>query len=382
MPGENLDRRFARRLLPLALLIGVAVAVAPALTFRWVAAHLLREQAAIYAGQVAAGLQRAAEQQPYLWRYNAAKVLWAAGVHRGQEDIGSVAVLDCAGRALFGPPAIALGTGRVDGPAGQAPVVRGNHVVAHVRVQMDPTRLRRVGGWVTVGAGLFGLLLGLAIYLYPTRVVRRQARRLADTQGVVGVQETERLRIARDLHDGVGQTVTALQVELELARREPDDAAGHLAQATRLADQVLDETRAAVFALRPPQLDDQSLDQALRACAEDFEVRTGTPTAVRVEGAIGAVPEDTAAALLRILQEALTNASRHAAAREVAVVLRRQAGALTLLVSDDGQGFDPGQQQAGAGLRGIRERAAALGGAARIDSVAGQGTRLEVRLPV
>ncbi|MBI5480269.1 MAG: sensor histidine kinase, partial [Deltaproteobacteria bacterium] len=200
------------------------------------------------------------------------------------------------------------------------------------------------------------------------------------SERVVQTQEEERRRIARDLHDSVGQRLTALRLELELARVR-GDAPARLPDVAHLCDEALQDLRRVVNDLRPPELDSADLTEILRGYAERFEVRTGIATSFRCQGPV-APPEKVATCLLRVLQEALTNVSRHAGAREVAVIVAATERSLTLEVADDGCGYDPWASSPGAGLRGIRERCAFLGGDMEVESSPGEGTRLRIRLPL
>ena len=203
------------------------------------------------------------------------------------------------------------------------------------------------------------------------------------SEGALRVQEEERLRIARDLHDGVGQAVSALQIELQLAGVDDvEQRSPHLQAAVRLAEEILGEIRNAVFALRPAELAERGLEQALRDCVERFELRARLPASFRAEGDLRRVPERAAAGLLRILQEALTNIGRHSGASEVGVMVRSADNALCLRVTDDGRGFETTAAPRGSGIRGMQERAAFLGGRLEISSGPGQGTQVEVTLPL
>jgi signal transduction histidine kinase len=206
----------------------------------------------------------------------------------------------------------------------------------------------------------------------------REAHSLSER--VVVTQEEERGRIARDLHDSVGQRLTALRLDLELARVR-GDAPARLPDLAALCDEAVQDLRRVVHDLRPPELDCADLTETLRGYTERFEVRTGIATSFRCQGPVAA-PEKVATCVLRVLQEALTNISRHAGAHEVAVVVKVTERSLTLEVADDGCGYDPSAPSSGTGLRGIRERCAFWGGAVEVESSPGAGTMLRVRLPL
>lgn len=378
MPIATLERDFARRMLPVAGLAAVVLAGVPPAAYRWVAWQKLEAQARVYATAIGVGVRRAAERDPWLWRYNVPKILQATAGHRGQPDIGRVRVTDCAGTTLFAPEGLEVGTGAA-GPAGWAPVAVAGRTVAWVEVHADPRRERATLARLAAGAAVLGLAVGALVYVVPVRVVRRRARAIAEAVG--RIQEAERSRIGRDLHDTVGQALTALQIDLELARTRPDEAARRLGACATVCEETLAELRRVVHDLRPPELAAAPLAELLRAYTERFELRTGIAVSFRTVG--GDVRSDEiATCLFRILQEALTNVSRHAAAGEVGVTLAVTDGTASLDVVDDGRGFDRAAVRQGAGLRGMRERCEFLGGTLAIDSRPGTGTRIAVVLPL
>jgi signal transduction histidine kinase len=410
---ETLPVHFARRMLPLAVVAGLVVAVVPPFSYRLMAWRQLAVQGRIYAQQMAGAVGRAAEEDLHLWRYNTPKLLGAVAGYRGQRDIGSVVVRDCGGGVALSSKELDLGTGEA-GPSGSALVVVGRSAVATIEVQMGTRAQRRILWTLAAVALLLGGALAVALYVFPTRVVRRQARLVSDTvsqlrsmeaqlrelnvdladrvraavaearelsERVVTLQEEERQRIARDLHDGVGQVVTALQIELRMAQDHPE-ACAHLTEACRFAEEILTEIRAAVFALRPTQLGVMGIEAALRSMVERFELQTGTPASFRATGDLTALSDRAATCLLRVLQEALTNIRRHSSAREVGVVIEAQVGSVRLQVADDGTGLHADDPARGWGLRGMMERAAFLGGTLAIKSAPGEGTMVEVTLPM
>ena len=423
MPARALDRHFTRRMLPVAVFAALVVAAVPPLAYRVVAWQKLAARAEVYSRHVAEELRVLAERQPYLWRYNAGKILQATAIHRDQRDVGPITVVDCAGRsvlsaAMGGPagPRASLDAGggtEGDGPRGRSPVVVHGRTAAWVEVRMSTRDERPRLGGIAGAATATGLLVGLFIFVLPTRVVRRQARELGETlerlrsaEGaltsanlslservaagvrevhelsarVIGTQEEERRRIARDLHDSVGQSLTALRLELELAAGRPEETAARLSQAVRRCEETLRETRRVVHDLRPPELATAALREILRSYTERFEERTGITASFRCPAELE-LPEAVATCLLRVLQEALTNVSRHSGATEVGVTVALDAETVTMAISDNGVGADAAVAPEGAGLRGVRERCEFLGGAATIEMRPGAGTRVQVRLP-
>ncbi|MET4726573.1 signal transduction histidine kinase [Lysobacter enzymogenes] len=213
----------------------------------------------------------------------------------------------------------------------------------------------------------------------------REFRRLG--RAVWRVQEDERRRIARDLHDGVGQNLTALKLRLHELQSalDPAQAALHdgLAQALALCGDTLEDTRELSRLLRPPILDDLGLASALRWLARSHDGRGGA----RVELELGELPEldgELQTLLFRTAQEALANASRHAQARRIRLSLQRSGEELHLQVRDDGCGCDPAAAMAsgGNGLSGMRERLRLYGGRLDLSSAPGAGLRLSARVPL
>lgn len=224
--------------------------------------------------------------------------------------------------------------------------------------------------WVYVGD-----LLRLAFYAVIVVGAAQQIGRYRHEAMEAAVLE-ERRRVARDLHDGLAHElayiVTQARTALELGRRSPE--AKRIAAA---ADRALYEARRAIAALT--ESIDQPLADAVAEVADDLASRAGADAVVNVKGEVE-VGHEEREALLRIVREAVTNATRHGGARTVTVELE-DADGLKLRVVDDGTGFDPEDCGTGFGITSMRERAEALGGELRIRSSPGAGTRMEVELP-
>ncbi len=202
---------------------------------------------------------------------------------------------------------------------------------------------------------------------------------------LVKAQEDERRTLARELHDEVGQTITALRVELgnvERLRTGPEEAFHrHLEEVKSLAARTLRVVRDIATGLRPSVLDDLGVAPALEWQAREHTRRTGTPVEVVIDQLPSGLPEGHATCLYRVVQEALTNCARHAEARQIRIGLHAEAERLLLTVEDDGKGF-PEAPAGGLGLIGIEERVRELGGAVSIDSRPGKGTVLKIVLPI
>lgn len=217
----------------------------------------------------------------------------------------------------------------------------------------------------------------------------RRFRTLA--RAVWKVQEEERRRLARELHDGLGQTLTALKNQLEHLRRDSGSLApeleGRLGDAVELAHLALNETRELSRLLRPPILDDLGLQSALRWLARTFRQRTGLRVDLLAEGLEERLDADLETLIFRLVQEGLTNVLKHAGVESAAVEIARQDRWITLRITDGGRGFDPAlalagtQEGSGSGLRGMRDRVALFGGRFHVVSGPGRGTTLEVQIP-
>jgi signal transduction histidine kinase len=201
-----------------------------------------------------------------------------------------------------------------------------------------------------------------------------QAERLATAQ--------ERNRVARDIHDGLGHSLTVVQMQVKAARAVlPADSAradAVLANAQQQAEAALAEVRRSVGALREPR-SIPPLPEALHALAEETSA-SGVPTRLTVSGAERPLPDETREALYRAAQEGLTNVRKHARANRADLVLDYADAAVRVEVRDDGTGTTDGQAS-GFGLLGLRERAAHLGGRLHVESETGRGWTLRMEVP-
>lgn len=214
---------------------------------------------------------------------------------------------------------------------------------------------------------------------------RVELRRLAAS--VVEAREEERRRIARELHDELGQRLTAMKMELfglrkEIAGRE--EAGRHIASMLEMVDSTVAALRRIAADLRPLMLDDLGLNAAIEWLARDAARRLGMEVTVQLGTDDPPLAPGADIALYRMVQEALTNVARHANATDVRIELRQNAEELVLTVRDNGQGFpDRSRRQDGRyGLLGIRERAIMLGGRLDLDNPPGGGARITVHLPL
>lgn len=227
-------------------------------------------------------------------------------------------------------------------------------------------------------------LCGIATDITALKKAQDQLRKLS--AGVMSSQEQERTAIARELHDELGQMLTALRFEAvwiwERLKGDDAHAAERALSMCDLIDKTIDEVKAMSVRLRPGVLDDLGLVPALEWYTAHFGSRTGMQCAFHHDP-LGRVDEVIATAAYRIAQEALTNAARHSGARQVNVSLESANGGMRLSVSDNGKGFDPeGLSETGClGIVGIRERASLVGGSVHIRSRPGEGTRVIFTVP-
>lgn len=215
--------------------------------------------------------------------------------------------------------------------------------------------------------------------------------RVALLQRIVKTQEDERKRIAREIHDHIGQGMTGLKLKLIHflnIYEEDSNLNGHFNELLSIANQIDSEIDFLAWELRPSILDDFGLSAAMKKFVHDWSVHFKTPAEFKEIGLDGKhlLPE-IEINLYRIGQEALNNISKHAKATNVSAILERRGGTVSLIIEDDGVGFDPNKRakltedDRGMGLLGIKERAELVGGTFEIESSKGNGTTVYVRVP-
>ena len=204
----------------------------------------------------------------------------------------------------------------------------------------------------------------------------------------VQAQEEERARISRELHDEVAQVLTALSLDLGTMKTllpKGSKVEPVLLRLQNLAKRLSHGMHDMVRSLRPALLDELGLEPALRSLAEREWSPRGISVRIEVEGTRARLEGPIETTIFRVAQEAITNVQRHAKAKSAEIKISYAEEAITLAVSDDGVGFDPGRGTAsskGLGLAGMRERVESLGGRLSISSLPGSGTRLEIRIPI
>lgn len=267
------------------------------------------------------------------------------------------------------------------------------------------TELYRELRRATWGMGAVAIVLGLVVALAATRYagrlesrIRQQHRQEAIhtrqlerlSAQLVRVQEEERRTIARDVHDEIGQALTAIKIELTLAQRDLA-AAGYtsdgLQNARTMMDGALHAVRDVAQLLHPVTLDSLGLSETVRGYVRGFAQRTGIQADLTQSGALDRLGPDVEICVYRVIQEALTNVAKHARASACRVDLHSTPRAVIVTIEDNGIGMDtsdtPGSERSrGLGLIGLRERVSALGGTAHVTSAPGTGTRVRAAIPI
>jgi len=275
-----------------------------------------------------------------------------------------------------------LGTSLVYGLSGGTLPVRRKEGTLPASVPRPP-----LGCTLCDNAGFVGEVLDdLGAALGEARVYHGQIQEMSSR--ILTAHEEERKRIARELHDDTAQAITSILVRLRLLERSTEDSEvlKNVEELRELTSGALDSVRRMAMDLRPASLDDLGLVPALQSYAEQFSQSTPIAVSLEVEGLGRRLPRDVELVLYRVFQEALTNVSKHASAKTALVQLTRRRNEVTLVIKDDGDGFDPGEfsptQGSGLGLFGMRERLTLVGGVVEVESEKGKGTKIEARVPL
>lgn len=375
-----------------------SVAVAAALTFLWLGWLALREVER--RERLAADLRENEERFRALW----------------QTSSDAVLIMDCESRIRYANPASRELFGHAPEALRGQPLallqparLAGRHAAAMKRYletgrrtldwrSIETTAVRRDGHEFPVeiafsdhevrGERLFaGFVRDITERkLAEQGVLSARERLQALSDQLLQVQENERASLARELHDEFGQSLTAMKLQLQMIAQGAPSAG--LEDCVALADHALQQVRKLSLDLRPPQLDALGLQAALRSHVERLVQQTGRAVSLEVSPVLPDLTGPRAAACFRIAQEALTNMVRHAGRASARVELGCEDAWLTLVVSDDGPGFDVAQRRAGAlkggslGLLSMEERANMLGGTLEISSRPGAGTTVTARIPL
>jgi two-component system, NarL family, sensor histidine kinase UhpB len=217
---------------------------------------------------------------------------------------------------------------------------------------------------------------------FNTMMKRLETERREAGARTLNAQEEERQRIARGLHDEVGQTMTGVLLLLKrLAHSATSEQRAALTEAQAGVKASLEDVRRTAQELRPEILDHLGLPSALTNLARTFSDRTGIPVRGQLPTQLAGLDPQVELVLYRVAQEGLTNAARHSGASEVTLMLEHDADSVVLRVLDNGRGFD-GTRAEGGGLRGIRERALIIGGAVAIKPAPTGGVEIRLQVPV
>lgn len=194
----------------------------------------------------------------------------------------------------------------------------------------------------------------------------------------------ERERIGRELHDGVIQSLFSVGMGLQAtATRSGDpEVESRVEAAVAEIDRAIRDLRNYIFGLRPGILADRQLEQALEDLAREFEEKSGVTTVTDIDGTVAAELAPRAADLVQLTREALSNVGRHAQASTCRVSLHRDGDEAILEIDDDGRGFDPAAQHTGHGIRNLKDRGTAIGGRVAVESKAGEGTTIQIFIPI
>lgn len=239
-----------------------------------------------------------------------------------------------------------------------------------------------------------GTTLALAIVHDVTQRKRAEEDLRRVSAEMLRLQDEERRRIGRDLHDSTGQSLAALEIELSQLERETQMLSAHgreqLGRCMDLARQCSTEIRTASYLLHPPLLDELGLSSALRWLADGLRARSGLELRLQLPDAVRGMAPEEELALFRVAQEALTNVQRHSSSPWVAIRLGAEAASVMLEIEDAGRGIPTGQTDdpessgrfAGVGVAGMRERIRQFGGTFTADSTPGGGTLVRACIPL
>jgi two-component system sensor histidine kinase UhpB len=284
----------------------------------------------------------------------------------------SVPVLFTEAAVLIGGLVVMLVANATLLRVGLAPLARLTHRMSTVDILRPGQRLPVRGH-----GGVPDLLRG-----FNDMLDRLERERATSAARALSAQESERRRIARELHDEVGQSLTAVLMDLTRAAEVATDTGlrSELVQAQETTRASLDEVRRLAHRLRPGVLEDLGLISALTALSTEVSDHTGLLIRRRFDAGLPSLDEQTELVVYRVAQESLTNAARHAGATAIELSLTRRDQSVVLRIEDDGRGT--GLAQEGAGIRGMRERALLIGATLEIRDAAPSGTQVGLIVPV
>jgi two-component system sensor histidine kinase UhpB len=259
---------------------------------------------------------------------------------------------------------------------------------AQEQIDRDTARLSDVSVAFAGGSVALALILTVATMRVVSQLIRRLEWQTAElgrvSWQIVEDQETTARRFSHELHDELGQSLTAVKTNLSALNAANGGHGARVADCLRLVDEAIGNVRQMSQLLRPTILDDFGLEAGLRWLAEGFSTRTGVEVKVDSNYS-GRLADETETHLFRIAQEALTNVARHSGAKHVQMKLESAASEIRLSIHDDGRGLAPAPANAsngrGLGLIGMRARARSAGGDVEVHSRPGEGVLIEVRVP-
>lgn len=432
-PEVGLTRYLSARMLPLTLLLLVLVSISAPLAYFLLAANGLRGQGRTTAVQVADALAREVQERPVLWRYDAGKLLAHLRAYVGTNSVVRIEVADRSGVRI---PLSSEPLGEPLGPPGplvwaSAPIVLNEELAGYAWVAVSLADARATALLLLIPFGVMGVGLAGLLFFLPMRAIGRAERRIQQSQAALArfnqtleqqvaerssqlrdayaqleqkegrlrdlstravlLQEAERRVIARELHDSAGQALTAIRINLQIIAQMAMSQESGEGRMTRiagktltLADATLEEIRRAVSMLGPAILDDVGLEAAVERLCEDFGEREDLAIVRELDVPAEGLSPALESVCYRVIQEALTNAARHAEASELRVGVRVEGAKISVEVRDNGRGFVPGEREGkigGRGLVGMRERVELLGGTLQIEAAPGAGTAVRVELP-
>lgn len=391
------------RLAPLLVLFGALFAVSAPLAFFVMGARELDDRGSALASQAAETLARYAEEQPVLWRYDSLKLVEHLRYFEAQADVVRIDVVDADGL-----PIDARSWDAPEEPLAwsHASVEVGGRQLGTVWVGSSRAALRQRALVLLAGFTGLALVLGFLVWVIALRnartaedriagLVERLAARSMEERvralrlAAIAAQEEDRRAIARDLHDSVAQSLTAIRIQTQvlsahLGKPEASsrEAASKLVQGIADGtDQTIEEVRRALARLRPAALDEIGLRGAIERLVDDASERLEIEIDRTLEPPPD-LPTTVETAVYRIVQEALTNVVRHArGAREVRVSITAKDELLVIEIDDDGTGPVAREGTGGSGVRGMRERAELLGGRFEITERPPRGSRIRAEIP-
>jgi signal transduction histidine kinase len=256
---------------------------------------------------------------------------------------------------------------------------------AQAQIDERSSRLLGISFGFAAASVILALVLAAVTIRMTSRLVRRMEWQTAELSRVswhmLEAQEATARRFSHELHDELGQSLTAVKTNLTSLDSEGARNRERLADTLRLVDEAIGNVRELSHLLRPTILDDFGLDAGLRWLCEGFAARTGFD--VKLESNFkDRLPDETETHLFRIAQEALTNVARHSGAKHVRMKLESGGGQIRLAIQDDGRGLGSSPDGRGMGMIGMRARARSAGGDVEVRSRPGEGVLIEVRIPL